>query len=99
MFPGEPQRSVRTLKMQVLGPPVGAFSLDVCDPAGSRMDAVTLDVGPLAEDVMRRKLPPLTIEVETPPYRAHEQPRRAGDVDEIVPASAGKRDLERAFER
>ena len=84
--------------MQMFGPPVRTFRLDVGDPAGSRMDAVALDVGPIAELVMRRELAALAIERETPPDRAQEQARRAGNRDEIVAALAGKRDLEGALQ-
>ena len=62
MFAGQTQRPIGTLKMQVLGPPVRTFGLDVDDAAGSRMDVVALDVGAIAERVVRRELPALAIE-------------------------------------
>src|SRR5215207_1544084 len=98
MFSRQAQRSVRTLEMEMFGPPVRTLRLDVGNPARSRLDAVALDVGLIAEHVMRRELTLLAIEIETSPDRAQEQARRAWDRHEIMPTLAGQRDFKGAVQ-
>ena len=92
MFAGQAQRALRLCEVQVFGPPVRSFGLDVDDPAGAAVDVVALDAGTIAECVVGRELPPIAIEIEAAPLGAQEQARRTREWHEVVAAAVGQRD-------